>query len=146
MISNLSKLVTLVIVVAVTTSTGSTGTASAFDLGLRGFLGLKRQGQPATCDFVLAQSKAGTTTGDLDLIAEFSSAIGRQLALETRKQVFNQGRTFVENQDGTFNVHNVIAVDGLTAQETASILDAWVGQTKDGEEVDWTFQSAKCEA
>ncbi|KAK7453237.1 hypothetical protein VKT23_011913 [Stygiomarasmius scandens] len=98
----------------------------------------------ASCDFLLKPDVAVDPSSNL--VSEFNFVIGHSLAIEVSpSSITNGNATFFEDADaGTFLVHDDLAVDGKTAEETAAILEGFVGQTKEGIAANWLFQSVTC--
>ncbi|KAF8875413.1 hypothetical protein CPB84DRAFT_1853277 [Gymnopilus junonius] len=96
----------------------------------------------ATCTLVLTPS--APVDPSTDLVGEFNFVIGRALALETGAGIEQLGSSFTQNADGTYTVVDTISADGLTAAQTASDIEGWVGQTETGIAANWLVNSVTC--
>ncbi|KAF5332973.1 hypothetical protein D9758_018278 [Tetrapyrgos nigripes] len=106
---------------------------------------IKRQTDLASCDFVMTPD--ATVEVNDDLTTEFNFVLGRSLSIDAGDATIDgTGSTFVANDDGTFTVHDNLGVVGKSAQDTASILEGWPGETKEGIQANWLIDSVSCEA
>ncbi|KAF8875416.1 hypothetical protein CPB84DRAFT_1829161 [Gymnopilus junonius] len=96
----------------------------------------------ATCTLVLTPSPS--VDPSTNLVAEFNFVIGRALSGETGSSIEQLGSSFTQNADGTYTVVDTISADGLTAAQTASDIEGWVGQTETGIAANWLVNSVTC--
>ncbi|KAK7462158.1 hypothetical protein VKT23_007760 [Stygiomarasmius scandens] len=100
------------------------------------------QGDLASCVFVLTPD--APVAGDL--VTEFNFVIGDSLAIAAGNGVFIFGGPAVVTsvEDNNFTVQDALSVDGKTAAETAAILTGFTGETKQGRQANWLFDSVNC--